>query len=194
MLNAAFVFPEGFQIIRLLPLFFGGKFGGKGFYFGGKNQNIIFYRTENISMKPTNRLTELSIKQAKPKKKQYKLTDGEAMYLRVYSNGSKYWQLQYWFEGKQRIFSLGVWPDVSLKEARNKRYEAKKKIKEGINPLAEKKEILKSLDFIQEKEKFRESTTFQKVAEEWISRKSIEWTEKHSRGVKSSLSKNMKVK
>ena len=124
-------------------------------------------------MKPTNRLTELSIKQTKPKKKQYKLTDGEAMYLRVYSNGSKYWQLQYWFEGKQRIFSLGVWPDVSLKEARNKRYEAKKKIKEGINPLAEKKEILKSLDFIQEKEKFRESTTFQKVAEEWISRKSI---------------------
>jgi hypothetical protein len=43
----------------LLPLFFGGKFGGKGFYFGGKDQDIIFYRTENISMKPTNRLTEL---------------------------------------------------------------------------------------------------------------------------------------
>ena len=70
-----------FQTILLLPLFFGGKFGGKGFYFGGKNQNIIFYRTENISMKPTNRLTELSIKQTKPKKKQYKLTDGEGMYL-----------------------------------------------------------------------------------------------------------------
>ena len=65
------MFPEGSQTILLLPVFYGGKFGGKGFYFGGKNQNIIFYRTENISMKPTNRLTELSIKQAKPKKKQY---------------------------------------------------------------------------------------------------------------------------
>ena len=124
-------------------------------------------------MKPTNRLTELSIKQAKRKEKQYKLTDGEGMYLRVYPNGSKYWQLQYWFDGKQRIFSLGVWPDVSLKEARNKRYEAKKKIKEGINPLDEKKEILKSLDFIQEEEKLRESNTFQKVAEDYISRQSI---------------------
>ena len=73
-------------------------------------------------MKPTNQLTELSIKQAKPKEKQYKLTDGEGMYLRVYPNGSKYWQLQYWFDGKQRIFSLGVLPDVSLKEARNNAY------------------------------------------------------------------------
>ena len=65
-------------------------------------------------MKPTNQLTELSIKQAKPKEKQYKLTDGDGMYLRVYPNGSKYWQLQYWFEGKQKILSLGVWPDVSF--------------------------------------------------------------------------------
>jgi integrase len=138
-------------------------------------------------MKPTNRLTELSIKQAKRKEKQYKLTDGEGMYLRVYPNGSKYWQLQYWFDGKQRIFSLGVWSDVSLKEARNKRYEAKKKIKEGINPLDEKKEILKSLDFIQEEEKLRESNTFQKVAEDYISRQSIQWSERHSRGVNSSL-------
>ena len=95
-------------------------------------------------MKPTNQLTELSIKQAKPKEKQYKLTDGEGMYLRVYHNGSKYWQLQYWFDGKQKILSIGVWPEISLKDARDKRYEAKKKIKEGTNPLDEKKEILKS--------------------------------------------------
>ena len=53
-------------------------------------------------MKPSNRLTELSIKQAKPKEKQYKLTDGEGMYLRVYPNGSKYWQLQYWFDGNNQ--------------------------------------------------------------------------------------------
>ena len=51
------------------------------------------------------------------------------MYLRVYPNGSKYWQLQYWFEGKQKILSLGVWPDVSLTEARDERFEAKKIIK-----------------------------------------------------------------
>ena len=142
-------------------------------------------------MKPTNQLTELSIKQAKPKEKQYKLTDGEAMYLRVYPNGSKYWQLQYWFDGKQKILSMGVWPNISLKDAREKRYEAKKKIKEGINPIEEKKEILKSLNFIQEEEKLRENTTFKMVAKEWFSRQSLQWTERHSRGVLSSL--NMHV-
>ena len=142
-------------------------------------------------MKPTNQLTELSIKQAKPKKKQYKLTDGEGMYLRVYPNGSKYWQLQFWFEGKQKILSFGVWPDISLKEARDKRFVAKKIIKEGINPIEEKKEILKSHNFIQEEEKLRETTTFNMVAKEWFSRQSLQWTERHSRGVLSSL--NMHV-
>ena len=142
-------------------------------------------------MKPTNQLTELSIKQAKPKIKQYKLTDGEGMYLRVYPNGSKYWQLQFWFEGKQKILSFGVWPDISLKEARDKRFVAKKIIKEGINPIEEKKEILKSHNFIQEEEKLRETTTFNMVAKEWFSRQSLQWTERHSRGVLSSL--NMHV-
>ena len=142
-------------------------------------------------MKPTNQLTELSIKQAKPKKKQYKLTDGEGMYLRVYPNGSKYWQLQFWFEGKQKILSFGVWPEISLKEARDKRFVAKKIIKEGINPIEEKKEILKSHNFIQEEEKLRETTTFNMVAKEWFSRQSLQWTERHTRGVLSSL--NMHV-
>ena len=80
-------------------------------------------------MRPSNRLTELSIKQSKPRDKQYKITDGEGMFLRIYPNGSKYWQLQYWYEGKQKIISLGIWPEVSLKQAREKRYEAKKKLK-----------------------------------------------------------------
>ena len=68
-------------------------------------------------MKLTNRLTELIIKQAKTKEKQYKLTDGEGMFLRVYPNGSKYWQLQYRFNDKWKILSLGVWPDVKLTDA-----------------------------------------------------------------------------
>ena len=138
-------------------------------------------------MKPTNQLTELSIKQAKPKIKQYKLTDGEGMYLRVYPNGSKYWQLQFWFEGKQKILSFGVWPVISLKEARDKRFVAKKIIKEGINPIEEKKEILKSHNFIQEEEKLRETTTFNMVAKEWFSRQSLHWTERYSRDVLSYL-------
>ncbi|HIA93624.1 MAG TPA: DUF4102 domain-containing protein [Gammaproteobacteria bacterium] len=49
-------------------------------------------------MNRTNKLTELAIKRAKPKEKQYKLTDGDGMYLRIYPDGKKYWQLQFWFE------------------------------------------------------------------------------------------------
>ena len=138
-------------------------------------------------MNPTNKLTELSIKQAKPKEKQYKLTDGEGMFLRVYPNGSKYWQLQYWFDGKQKIFSLGVWPDVSLKEARDERFEAKKKIKIGIDPNDKRKESLEAQKIYFEKEKERETTTFRIIAEEWLSRQSVLWTERHSRGVQNSL-------
>ena len=138
-------------------------------------------------MKTTNRLTELSVKQAKPKEKQYKLTDGEGMYLRVYPNGSKYWQLQYWFDGKQKILSLGVWPDVSLKEARDERFESKKKIKVGIDPNDKRKESLEAQKIYFEKEKERETTTFRIITEEWLSRQSVLWTERHSRGVQNSL-------
>ena len=138
-------------------------------------------------MKPTNRLTKLSIKQAKPKGKQYKITDGQGMFLRVYPNGSKYWQLQYWFEGKQKILSLGVWPDVSLTEARDERFEAKKKIKVGIDPNDKRKESLEAQKIYFEKEKERETTTFRIIAEEWLSRQSVLWTERHSRGVQNSL-------
>ena len=81
-------------------------------------------------MRPSNLLTELSIKNSKARNKQYKITDGEGMYLRIFPNGSKYWQLQYWSEGKQKVLSLGVWPEVSLKQAREKRYDSKKKLKE----------------------------------------------------------------
>ena len=135
-------------------------------------------------MRPSNLLTELSIKQSKPKEKQYKITDGEGMYLRIHPNGSKYWQLQYWFEGKQKINSLGIWPEVSLKQAREKRYEAKKKLKEDKNTAWKDLQSYEEAGTHQEKVNF---TTFQNVFQEWFSRQSKNWTERHSRGVESNL-------
>ena len=93
-------------------------------------------------MRLTNKLTELTIKKAKPKEKQYKLADGEGMYLRVYPNNSKYWQLKYRFDGKHKTLSFGVWPEVGISEAREKRFEARKKIKQGIDPIQEKQQII----------------------------------------------------
>ena len=62
------------------------------------------------------------------------------MFLLVHPNGSKYWRMKFSFERKSKLASFGVWPDVSLKDAREKRYEAKKKIKDGINPVDEKRQ------------------------------------------------------
>ena len=135
-------------------------------------------------------LTELTIKQAKPGIKQYKLFDGGGMFLLVHPNGSKYWRMKFSFESKSKLASFGVWPDVSLKDAREKRYEAKKKIKEGINPVDEKrKEKLDRLDRAN-KDKLevkKETITFRKVAEEWHKRQSLQWTEKHTKDVLRSL-------
>ena len=138
-------------------------------------------------MRPSNRLTELTIKQSKPKDKQYKITDGEGMFLRIFPNGSKYWQLQYWFEGKQKILSLGVWPEVSLKQAREKRFEAKKKIKKPKNNGVNQFQRLDENEVIQVIEKPQKTTTFNKIFQEWFTRQSVQWTERHSRGVESNL-------
>jgi len=135
-------------------------------------------------------LTELTIKQAKPGIKQYKLFDGGGMFLLVHPNGSKYWRMKFSFESKSKLASFGVWPDVSLKDAREIRYEAKKKIKDGINPVDEKrKEKLDRLDRANkdELEVKKETITFRKVAEEWYKRISLQWSEKHTKDVLRSL-------
>ena len=87
-----------------------------------------------------NKLTEFAVKKAKPIAKQFKLSDGGGLYLLVHSNGSKYWRFDFRFDGKQKSSSLGVWPEVSMAAARRKRDQAKRIIKEGVNPIQEKKD------------------------------------------------------
>ena len=64
-------------------------------------------------------LTDVVVRNAKPKDKPQKLTDGEGMLLYVHPNGGKYWRLQYRFAGKQKVLALGVYPEVSLADARD---------------------------------------------------------------------------
>jgi len=136
------------------------------------------------------KLTELSIKQYKSKKKQYKVFDGGGMFLLVHPNGSKYWRMNFKFEGKSKLLSLGVWPEISLRAARERRFEAKKKVREGINPIEENREIKKlKIEAIKEnRSRIDENTnSFQKIAIEWYKRQTNHWTEKHSIDVYNSL-------
>ncbi|WP_444925833.1 Arm DNA-binding domain-containing protein [Microbulbifer sp. TRSA002] len=70
-------------------------------------------------------LTDTQIKQAKPSDKDQWLTDGQGLRLLIKPTGSKYWRLKYRFQGKQKTLALGVYPSVSLKQARQKVAEAK---------------------------------------------------------------------
>lgn len=87
-------------------------------------------------------LTDIKVRTAKPTDKQYKLTDGNGMHLLVHPNGSRYWRLQYRFGGKQKMLALGVYPEVSLADARARRDEARKLLANSIDP-GDKRKMIK---------------------------------------------------
>ena len=88
---------------------------------------------------PTNKLTDLKIRQARPKDKPYKLADGEGMYLLIDAAGNRYWRLDYRFAGKRKTLALGTYPEIPLDKARKERDRARERIREGIDPGAERK-------------------------------------------------------
>ncbi len=106
-------------------------------------------------------LTELSCKQFKPKSKNYKKFDGGGLFLLIKNNGRKYWRLKYRIAGREKLLALGVYPEISLSEARIKREADRRKIREGIDPIQEKKQIKSQL-------KEKHDNTFEKVALEWL--------------------------
>ena len=85
------------------------------------------------------KLTQMAVKNAKPKDKDYKLTDGRGMYLLVSKKGQLYWRMNYRFSGKQKTLALGVYPEVSLADARHKCAEARETLAQGRDPGHERK-------------------------------------------------------
>ncbi|HID9897461.1 tyrosine-type recombinase/integrase [Serratia ureilytica] len=114
-------------------------------------------------------LTDIKVKTAKPMDKAYKLTDGGGMYLLVKPNGSKYWRLKYRFVGKEKMLSIGVYPDVSLADARQKREDARKILAAGGDP----GEVKKADKLAQ---KLSTENTFEAIAREWHRQKADRWS------------------
>lgn len=111
-------------------------------------------------------LTDAKVKNAKRLRREYKLPDGFGMFLRVTPKGSRYWQMAYRFDGKQKIFSIGVYPAVSLAVARQRRDETKRLLAQGIDPNAKKQAEVKEL-----KAKRDNSRFLRAVAKAWFSTK-----------------------
>jgi integrase len=133
------------------------------------------------------KLTNITCKNAKPKEKPYKITDGHGMFLQIMPNGSKYWRLKYRFGGKEKRLAMGVYPDITLQMARDKRLEARRLIDQGIDPAQEKK-----------KKKYQlaidTANTFKVIAEEWVEHNSSTWSTNHACTVRRRLEMDIYLK
>lgn len=129
-------------------------------------------------------LTDTKCKNAQPADKAKKLSDGKGLYLEVMPNGSKYWRLKYRINGKEKRLALGVYPEVTLKVARDATDTARRKIAEGIDPSLEK-QLKKVVN-----QKAAENT-FKAVALEWHEIQSERWSEKYAYKIKQGLEKNI---
>ena len=118
-------------------------------------------------------LSDAAIRSAKPKDTQYKLYDSEGLFLIVTPAGGKWWRLKYYFDGKEKLLSLGVYPDVSLKEARQKRDEAEAQKKAGIDPAAQRKAVKASV-------RAQAENSFETIAREWHTIKKAGWAAAHA--------------
>ena len=116
------------------------------------------------------------IKNAKVLDKQYKLADAGGLYLLVHPNGSKYWRLKYRYLGKEKVMAFGVYPIVSLKDARLKRDEAKKILSDSGDPIQIKKSN-------QRAKMLNAENSFNSIALEWWNNAREGWKEEHADNV-----------
>lgn len=151
-------------------------------------------------------IKDVTIKNLKPKEKQYKFGVEVGLYLLVRPiskknpNGSKLWQHQYRINGKRKVSSYGKYPDVSLADVKIKYYETCELLKNGTDPFEEKKRIADEKQKTLEEKKFEKQKkiqkeeqeskyTFKKMALEWHNNQSPEWSVRHRKEVLSSLNR-----
>ncbi len=112
----------------------------------------------------THPLTEKEIKAAKPGDKPVKLFDGSGLFLLIDKTGNKGWRFKYRINGKEKLISFGVYPDVSLSAARNQRTEARELLTNGIDPSAKRQTVKQQASDAQ-------ANTFTSLAKEWLSKR-----------------------
>jgi len=131
------------------------------------NESHILWR--KIDME----LTDLRCKQAQHKDKTYAIYDNKGLYLEIMPVKGKYWRFSYSFTGKRKRIALGVYPEVSLKDARSKRDELRKVIKSGEDP-----SLIRKKAKIETKENIVNS--YENIAREWYKKKQPTMAERHA--------------
>src|SRR5690348_2694677 len=129
-------------------------------------------------------LTDRTIRNTKPDVKPIRLFDGGGMYLEIAPSGGKWWRLKYRHGGKEKRLSLGVYPDVGLADARERRDAARRLIADGKDPSAERKAEKREA-------KGRAANSFEAVAREWYGKQAHAWVETHASDVLRRLEANL---
>lgn len=132
-------------------------------------------------------LIDIQVRTAKPKERDYKLSDSDGLFLLVASTGGKRWRYKYRFNGKEKLLALGTYPDISLQEARTKLREARNMLANGYDPGAEKKALKEA---IAEQARTKENT-FENVAREWLGKFSGQWSPSHKRTTQDRLERDV---
>lgn len=118
------------------------------------------------------KLNDVAIRKAKPETKPFRMADGGGMYLEVTPSGSKYWRMAYRFGGKQKLLALGVYPDVPLTMARQRRDDARKRLAQGVDP-GEIKKAIKAAGAE------KAGNSFEVIAREWFAKHMTGKAESH---------------
>jgi len=129
-------------------------------------------------------LTDTAVRNAKPGEKAVRLFDERGLNLEISPTGGKWWRLKYRFDGKEKRLSLGVYPDVNLKNARNRRDEARRLLANGIDP-SENRKAQKSA------RADRAANSFEAVAREWFTKYSPGWAATHASKIIQRLEKDV---
>jgi Integrase len=149
----------------------------------GHNQGHVLFGLGNV---PPMMLNARKVEAAKGKEKSYKLFDGGGLYLQVEPNGSRYWRMKYRFAGKEKRLSFGVYPTVTLADARQKREDAKKLLAAGEDPGEVKKAKKQALNAAIET-----LNPFREVALEWHKMKSPKWSEGYASDIIEAFEKDI---
>ena len=118
-------------------------------------------------------ITDKAARAAKPSEKPYKIFDGEGMYLLVQPDGGKYWRLKYRFAGKEKLLALGVYPEISLAEARQRRAKARGALADARDPSLERQTEKRN-------QKLGTENAFEPVAREWHLKFKAQWSGEHA--------------
>lgn len=117
-------------------------------------------------------LTDTTIRNAKPTDKPFKLYDGDGLYLQVTPSGGKWWRFKYRFADREKLLSVGTYPEIGLKEARSRREAGRKLVAEGVDP-SENRKANKAARVE------RDANSFEVVAREWFAKFAAKWVSSH---------------